>query len=533
MNQTLHIFLKDMRHFWAEILISLALNAAFAGIYPHQWLDAPPIHPAVRFNLFAGGIMGFLGQALVVLIPISWWLLIVRSVHAEKLVGDRQFWLTRPYEWKKLVGAKLLFLIAFLYLPILIAQIVLLIEAGFHPLAYLPGLFYNLLLITGVFVLPLVALSTLTPTFAKMTLAILGVVLFFAGIAALGSLAPSDSIGSVGSSLGDGLSFAVLFSFCGAIVMLQYATRRTSVGWGVLVVIPVLLSVLAFGDPDQLLMNHTYLRTAVAPVHLEYAPDSTHQPTANTTEQAQELEINVPLRASGVADGYTAITEAVKVTIDAPNGSHWDSPWQAIYNQRLLPGTEDASVKFRIRRAVYDKFKSNSVKLKLTFALTSAKVESVTQIQLPNHDFFVSGFGVCSPRASWLKEPFAFTEINCRAAMHQPMLSYVSALWTEEPCSASQSEPKTGVLGTTWVGSLDTVPADLGITSVWETPLGFSNGWGRFSQSSVPKPRHFCAGSPLEFIQYGSAGHTQTDLTLEGFHLPELDIGSRLLILTR
>ena len=234
MNQVLHIFLKDARRFWPESLISLALVAAFAIIYPHQWRDIDSMHHAVRFNFAVGGIMGILAQVLVVLVPISWWLLISRVIHAEKLVGDRQFWVTRPYEWKKLLGAKAFFLVVFLYLPILIAQILLLLEAGFHPLAYIPGLLYNLLLITGVLVLPLAALSTLTPTFAKMTLAILGVVLLIAGIAALGSLLPSDTTGSVGSSLGDWLSFAVLLSLCGAVVVEQYAVRRTFLGWGLL-----------------------------------------------------------------------------------------------------------------------------------------------------------------------------------------------------------------------------------------------------------------------------------------------------------
>ena len=93
---------------------------------------------------------GFLAGLLTVLIPVSWWLLIARVIHAETLVGDRQFWLTRPYEWKKLLGAKALFLAVFLYLPLLIAQCLLLFRAGFHPLSFIPGLLFNLLLITGV-----------------------------------------------------------------------------------------------------------------------------------------------------------------------------------------------------------------------------------------------------------------------------------------------------------------------------------------------------------------------------------------------
>jgi hypothetical protein len=537
MKQILHVFVKDARRFWAEIAISLAITGIFTYIYPHQWRDVNLMHRAVMFNLAAaGGMMGILAQVLVVLVPLSWWLLISRVIHAEKLVGDRQFWLTRPYEWKKLLAAKVLFLVVFLYLPILIAHVVLLLEAGLHPLDYVPGLLYNLLLITGVIVLPLVTLASLTPTFAKMTLAILGVVLLVAGIAALGSLLPSDTTGSVPSPLGDKLSTVVLFSLCGVVVVLQYALRRARLGWGLLMAIPAFLSVLAFGDPDQLLMNRTYPRPAsgtAAPVQLQYVPDFAHQASTNTTNDPQELEINFPLHASGVADGYTAIIEAVKATIDAPDGSHWDSPWQAVYNERLRPDTNDAAVRFRIRRSVYEKFKSTPVKLNLRFALTSARTDSITQIQVPAHDFFVSGFGVCSPHVGWLQEPLGITAISCRAALRQPMLSYVSALWSDKPCSPSQSGPFTGVLGTAWAGSLETRPADFGISSVWETPLSFSNSWAAYSQGSVPMPRHLCAGSPLTFTQYRLAGHIQTDLTLEDFHLPGLDIGSTLLFMTR
>src|SRR5205814_2563869 len=100
-------------------------------------------------GLFSHGGIGFFAGCLVVLVPISWWLLIARLVHGERLVGNTQFWLTRPYEWPKFLAAKLLFLAAFLYLPFFIAQCVLLAEGGFNPTSYLPGLFYNLLLATG------------------------------------------------------------------------------------------------------------------------------------------------------------------------------------------------------------------------------------------------------------------------------------------------------------------------------------------------------------------------------------------------
>ena len=193
MKQILHIFAKDFRHFWPEILISLALVGALVWIYPSTWLSQNGLY-AVSGGAFLPSMLeaGLLAGLLTVLIPVSWWLLIARVIHAEALVGDRQFWVTRPYEWKKLLGAKVLFLAVFLYLPLLIAQCLLLFRAGFHPLSFFPGLLFNLLLITAVIVLPLLAITTVTATFAGLTLTLLAGLVCFIGYIAI-SLYLSDS----------------------------------------------------------------------------------------------------------------------------------------------------------------------------------------------------------------------------------------------------------------------------------------------------------------------------------------------------
>ena len=97
MNQIIHIFRKDMRRHWREIALSLAILAAFA------WNDSRRWEPR-RFD--ENPWLPFLSQWLGVMVLIGWFLLIVRVIHDEVLVGDRQFWVTRPYEWKKLLGAK-------------------------------------------------------------------------------------------------------------------------------------------------------------------------------------------------------------------------------------------------------------------------------------------------------------------------------------------------------------------------------------------------------------------------------------------
>ena len=533
MKQILHIFAKDARRFWPEILVSLAVTAAFVRFYPNQWRGTEAVALGAGVGAVAGGISHFLANALIVLIPVSWWLLISRVIHGERLIGHTQFWLTRPYEWKKLFAAKMLFLLTFLYLPLFIAQCLLLATAGFHPLAYLPGLLYNLLLITGIFVLPLVALSSVTSSFAKMTLVLLGAALLVAGIAALTTYLPSHTTGSVASPVGDRLSFVIVFCGCGAVVVLQYALRKTLRSWLVLIAIPVLLCTLAIGDPDQALMNRTYPSPAsnvTAPVQLQYVPDQMQHVFTDETRDSNELDINIPLRVFGVADGSLVIPEAVKVAIDAPDGSHWDSPWQAINNQRLLSTTSDSNVRFRVARAAYDKYKSMSVALHLTFALTLTKAEATTQVPLPASDFSVPNFGVCTPQSSWLDFPGEFTSINCKAALRQPKLTYVNILWSHSRCFGPQFEPPTRTLGEAWTGSFDNDPAEFGITSVWQIPLYFSNNWEDRRQGSVPGPRRICVGSPITFTQYIVIGRTQFDLILQDFHLPDLAIGDQYLL---
>ena len=56
---------------------------------------------------------------LVLLMVTSWWLLLARVVQAETLVGEQQFWITRPYqEVEKCAGGEITVCVAvWVYLP--------------------------------------------------------------------------------------------------------------------------------------------------------------------------------------------------------------------------------------------------------------------------------------------------------------------------------------------------------------------------------------------------------------------------------
>ena len=220
MNQVLHIFRKDVRHLWREIAASLALLVAFAWLDIRSWSQP--------YGGMATGVSALLGAEMLpglvnLLLPVSWIFLIVRVIQGESLVGDRQFWVTRPYDWKQLLAAKTLFVLTFVNFPLLLTDAFLLARAGFHPTHYLSGLFWlQLMWILFLFVW-LAALATVTHSIAQMLLALLLIVLDLISTSALSSIIQKSGLsGSINMWWG-----LVVIAVAVIIVLVQYSRRRT------------------------------------------------------------------------------------------------------------------------------------------------------------------------------------------------------------------------------------------------------------------------------------------------------------------
>jgi hypothetical protein len=160
MKQSIHIFRKDARYLWREITVFVL----FAAIY----------------SRFGGYISG---PDILLEIAVIW--LIARAVHAEPLVGDRQFWLTRPYDWRSLLCAKLLFIAAFVCIPIGLGQFAMVILGHFSVLPAIPGLLWSQVAIFSAGLL-IAALAAMTSTTTFM-LAVLGFVAVIAVAINVGS----------------------------------------------------------------------------------------------------------------------------------------------------------------------------------------------------------------------------------------------------------------------------------------------------------------------------------------------------------
>jgi hypothetical protein len=513
MKQILHIFAKDARHFWPEILISLALLMTFVWVEPSTWLvQIRPHAMAVGWTYPNLEGTAFLAALLPLFIVLSWWLLIARVAHAEALVGDRQFWVTQPYEWKMLLSAKLLFLLVFLYLPLLIARCVLLLLAGFHPSRFVPELLYSLLLITGVLVLPLFAITTVTATFARLTLTLLAGLACFTAYLAVALYFAEDG----GVPVGDFVSLPLTLCVCLAVVVLQYALRRVWISRFLLIAIPLLLFLSDIVFSDSAAVQREFPRPSggqAAPVQLALLKDPRKIPDAYL-KRAKRVQVNIPLQVSGVAEGNAVLTGPVQVTVEAPNGARWTSPW-ALSHDTYAPGTDDSWISFQMNRAFFDRVSAVPVTLHVRVGLTKVRAGKVRSIPLPAEDFLVPDFGFCSPQVE--RSHRQYSGVACRFAMHQPWLTYITVHWEEGSCSASQS-PTMGVLGDAWTGSLEHDPAEFGISPVVNPAISLSNSTK--GEGSESEPRHLCPGTPVIFTQYDFAGKTEYDFSIPDFRLP-------------
>src|SRR5689334_17907841 len=150
MREALHIFRKDVRALWAQILIALAAASLPVLVRDPQQSDR-----------------------LIGVLVLARWFLVVSAVHQEKLVGDREWWLTRPNSWKSLLTAKLLLIAAFVQIPLLFSDLAILTSDGLQ-IAW-GRLAARQIQLAIALVLPAAAVAAITPGLASFGLAVLAI----------------------------------------------------------------------------------------------------------------------------------------------------------------------------------------------------------------------------------------------------------------------------------------------------------------------------------------------------------------------
>jgi hypothetical protein len=417
MHLILTIFKKDIRRLWWGVAIALLIQIAAA------WMDA---------------VDNVAADALNDLLIVTWAVLIALAVHEDPLVGDRQFWITRPARWRVLLASKLLFALAVVHAPSFLADIAVLAARGFNPWEWLPSLLTRQLLLAAALTLPTIALAAVLRSFAHLALAAIGIlgVTFLASF--LASNLPQPLFG--GWTGDENLRFVLLTAAAasGAIAVAgwQFARRRT---WrarlvGIASVLGAEL-IFAFVSPVFLIRVRAAFDPAPARIsfHVRNVAPTAEAIAANAYADRQInahsqffrlpgfVAMSVPLGVSGIPKGIQGVFGGTSVDIIAPGGERLQLRPSYIGRDRL---------NLEMPRSSYQRLKYAKVELQGTVPAILYRVAS--SISLPvGVRWAIPGMGRCATDLFELPglnpgAPHRFVRIVCESPQGSPLPAFVN-----------------------------------------------------------------------------------------------------------
>src|SRR6267378_283120 len=413
MNQILRIFRKDARRHWPEIMVSLALLALFTRHELHPWQNSN------AFSSFSPFFFILAGRYITPCAILFWAFLIVRVVQGESLVGDRQWWVTKPYEWWDLLAAKLLFILIFISVPLFHVHLLLLHQFGFPILPNLSTLLLAQLALYFVLFLPALLLASLTKSFGQLLLTAGCILLVGAGIAWLATKTPSGDRESPPAIVEHFQDF-LLWGSVVAVPVCQFARRRRWVSSAALLGVLAVNSLISVVVPSAKTMEKDYPRieaqTSPAKIAIRQSVETTGRRNANLWAEAlPEVSLHVPITVSGVASGTMVMVDLMKITTDSPQDSRWSLGWK-YQHAELWPEDQLKSLSYEVVRKEYEKAKTKPLNLHIELALSEYQEGDARILLVPAGRFVDETLGICRIEA-WRS-----SSLQCLKPFHAPGL---------------------------------------------------------------------------------------------------------------
>jgi hypothetical protein len=489
MSQILHIFKKDIRRHYPDILISLILLVLYAHYSLHTLKYSANDTTEIMYQLAAG----YISFGLF----LFWAFFIVRLVQDESLVGDRQWWITKPYVWWQLLLAKLLFPFVFISVPVFLVQLFLLHQFGFTILPNVLGVFHMQLLLALTLFPVCLLLGSLTGNIRQALIGVACALIAFGGLGWVNSLLPHRLMfGLVGLS-GTTQSLLVILVTL-AIMVWQFARRKTWHTRGAViasVVTAALLSPLVSNRPDMEQM-HPLITSKDAPVRFTWLPqDRTKSAGAPVQQKITFASLNMDV--SGIAPGNMIQVDGLIIRMDSPTTDSKVPDW--LYQRvPFWPEGGQSTFLYAIDRGFYERSKKKKVHIEI--AATEYREAAVHEISINPDALAREGFGICEIPAH------NTSFFACRRPFTIPggMITFDPAKANCPPATSDQSAATTMPshyfvnAGDGGIGQLLNPVVDYGLA--FQPKPTLSNTVPGQPPVAQPMPR-LCSGAPLRLAE--------------------------------
>lgn len=495
MNQILHIFQKDTRKHWLEILISLALLILYARHESPLWPEPPTasyLHSGLIFFSLASGLIT---PALV----LFWGFLILRVVQDETLVGDRQWWVTKPYLWWKLLLAKLLFVVVFISFPLLVAQLFLLHHAAFPILTSLWGVLRMQFQVPLLVILISLLLACLTRNLGQALLAI-GLVLLYVIFSLSITSAISSRTMQETSKFWDNVQLFLLIAPVIVVPIWQFARRKTWASRGTLISSIAASTLLSFIPGNSIDRSYPLVTESAAPARLSISTASQKNSPVPITGTTQFI-LNLPLDVFGIDQNTFVELDGVNVSADSAKDSRWNSGWQAQYSY-WWPEIKTQTLSYRLKQQEYEQTKSKLLNLHVQLLLSEYKSATDHAVQVLPAVFHDPYLGICRVM------PAYSAGLECLRPLRAP--SYV-ARFDEAASSCLSPEDRTQNVPPGWGSAFATgaltedTASSAALNPVVRYQMYFSfDSLRRSTDENLPRKYEFvtlCPGTEIQIMR--------------------------------
>lgn len=401
--------------------------------------------------------------------------LILTLVHQDSLVGVRQDWLARPIRRRDLLAAKLLFVLAVVQLPMLLANLLEGLADGFpFSHAFLPALSQNVWLLLA-FTLPLLAIASLTRSMTTATAFAVGIfAIFMCGIILLkmisgNPLGPTQATAVAWIPGAARLLIYLLASV--AILLLQFFRRRTRTSITVLgaaLIVSLIVDLtpwsLAFHFQQDLSPSPSSAKAIQISLstnpEIPAAPNQTTKPSpmketplspagGNSTLHLPILVRGLPPHSILKIDRAVASVQLPgsrrRILLTAPNISGaFHMPGYAI----TAAAPDQYNETIHVRSRTYSALKNRRVTLSVTYSATLLHLSSVNRLAPSGANLRIPGIGWCQTR---INENHTEVELRCLQIGHP---SQCMASWLANPASGRRNPDVHGCRGSysPWFG---------------------------------------------------------------------------------
>lgn len=517
MMQALHILKKDLRSNRILILFSLLPVIAEIWIAPYQWAIPLPSNGWSPLD-----ILRQVCTLLLILVVICWTILIARVVHAESLIGDRQSWLTRPYSRASLLAAKLLFVLLTISLPLLVLHAIVLAEAGFSPLQWLPHSLINSAAIFVGLLLAFLTIATITSNLLRTILVLLGLLLLLllnlplAFLTGIGTDAMPSHLVPVANQVADIL-------FCGGAIVVQYRYRKTALAVALLIADLVVSSVMIpWADLQRIEVNRAYQPiSAQEAAGYQFQYDAARALSYSTPPPTTPFDLRVvaiPLHFKNRGPEYGMRLDGMRYTLESADGRHWQSSWKAAWAEPMTIDSNTNNLELKLPASVYSRFAAHPVRIRIQLAISELKAGDARRYTLlkPLKEFAVPGIGYCASQPGFGNYTLALT---CRLPFNRAPLTLVqSALFSSPRCSDADRLPNRDAMG--WVGSPSAGESAYQLLPV-QYPSFPIRADSIVSDANLNEriETNLCPGTPVSFTPYHLVRQFQTTVTVDNYDL--------------